>query len=78
MAFQVRVPKLGMSVDSGTIVEWFVEDGARIEEGQPLYTLGTDKTDTEIEAPASGVIRIIGKIDEEYEVGAVIAEISTE
>jgi len=78
VTIEVKIPKLGMSVESGTIIEWLVEDGARIEAGDPIYTLGTDKTETEIEAPAGGVIRLIGKIDEEYPVGTLVAEISPE
>jgi pyruvate/2-oxoglutarate dehydrogenase complex dihydrolipoamide acyltransferase (E2) component len=73
---EVRVPKLGVSMEDGVITEWLVEDGAVVEEGTPLYTLGTDKVDTDIESPVAGTIRIIGTEGETYLIGDLIAEIS--
>jgi pyruvate/2-oxoglutarate dehydrogenase complex dihydrolipoamide acyltransferase (E2) component len=72
----VRVPKLGMSMTEGEIVEWQVADGDRVEVGQTLYTLATDKVDSDIESPESGTIRVIGEVGMAYEVGTIIAEIS--
>jgi pyruvate/2-oxoglutarate dehydrogenase complex dihydrolipoamide acyltransferase (E2) component len=45
----------------GAISEWLIQDGDAVEQGQPLYTLETDETQTEIESPAAGKITIIGK-----------------
>lgn len=59
----------------GTITEWLVEDGATVAAGQPIYRIETDKTDAEIEAPASGVIRIEADPGEALEVGTPIGEI---
>ncbi len=59
----------------GTIVEWLVEDGAPVTAGQPIYVLETDKTEAEIEAPASGVLRIEADAGELLEVGTPIGEI---
>jgi len=73
---EVRVPKLGMSMTDGEIVEWSVADGDHVEAGQIIYSLATDKVDSDIECPASGVIKIIGDVGVNYEVGAIIAEIS--
>lgn len=72
---EVRVPKLGMSMTDGEIVEWSVADGDRVEAGQTIYTLATDKVDSDIESPTSGVITIIGEVGETYEVGTIVAEI---
>jgi pyruvate/2-oxoglutarate dehydrogenase complex dihydrolipoamide acyltransferase (E2) component len=75
MASRLKIPRLGMSMAEATIVEWLVADGEQIEIGQPLYVLETDKTQSEISSPVSGVIRLVGQVDETYEVGVVIAEV---
>ena len=76
MASRLKIPKLGMSMNEATIVEWLVADGDSVQVGQPLYVLETDKTETEVPSPVAGVIKLIGAVDETYEVGAVIAELS--
>lgn len=75
MAFQVTIPKIGFSMNEGILSEWLVEDGAQVTEGQPLYSLESDKSTNEVESPATGTLKIIGEIGETYEVGVVIAEI---
>ena len=75
MASRLKIPKLGMSMSEATIVQWLVEDGDTVAVGQPLYVLETDKTENEVESPVAGVISLVGKVDETYEVGTVIAEI---
>jgi pyruvate/2-oxoglutarate dehydrogenase complex dihydrolipoamide acyltransferase (E2) component len=72
---QVILPKIGFSMNEGTLAEWLVADGATVKEGQPLYALESDKSVQEIEAPASGTLKIIAKTGEVYTVGHVLAEI---
>jgi pyruvate/2-oxoglutarate dehydrogenase complex dihydrolipoamide acyltransferase (E2) component len=76
MASRLKIPKLGMSMNEATIVQWLVADGDAVQVGQPLYLLETDKTESEVPSPVAGVIKLIGMVDETYEVGTVIAEIS--
>jgi len=76
VASRLKIPKLGMSMNEATIVQWLVADGDSVQVGQPLYLLETDKTENEVPSPVAGVIRLIGVVDETYEVGTVIAEIS--
>jgi pyruvate/2-oxoglutarate dehydrogenase complex dihydrolipoamide acyltransferase (E2) component len=76
MASRLKIPKLGMSMNEGTIVEWLVADGDAVLVGQPLYVLETDKTQNEVPSPVAGVIKLIGQVDETYDVGVVIAEIN--
>jgi pyruvate/2-oxoglutarate dehydrogenase complex dihydrolipoamide acyltransferase (E2) component len=76
MASRLKIPKLGMSMNEATIVQWLVADGDAVQVGQPLYLLETDKTENEVPSPVAGVIKLIGMVDETYEVGTVIAEIS--
>jgi pyruvate/2-oxoglutarate dehydrogenase complex dihydrolipoamide acyltransferase (E2) component len=75
MATPVLLPKLGFSMNEGQIAEWLVADGATVAEGQPILNLESDKSVTEIESPAAGVLRIIADTGVTYEVGTVIAEI---
>ena len=75
MAVPVRVPKLGTAMTEGSVTEWYFSDGDRVEEGELLYTLATDKTENDIESPASGVLFIQCELDTDYEVGTTIAEI---
>jgi len=72
---EVLVPKLGFSMNEGVLSQWLVQDGAEVKEGEPLYALESEKSVQEIEAPASGRLKIIAKIGDTYPVGAVLAEI---
>lgn len=56
MAYEIVVPRLGLTMESGRLVEWYKDDGAVVEEGEPLFAIETDKAIQEIEAPASGVV----------------------
>lgn len=75
MATEILLPKIGFSMTEGVLAEWLVEDGATITEGQPLFSIETDKSTNEVEAPASGTLRISGTPGETYEVGSVIGTI---
>lgn len=59
----------------GTLVEWLVEDGAQVSAGDPLYLIETDKTESEIEAPATGILHIEAEPGDVLEVGTPIGEI---
>lgn len=75
MATDILLPKLGFSMTEAQIAEWLVPDGAQVAEGQPLYSLEADKSTNEVEAPASGTLRIIAQVGEIYEVGTVLGTI---
>jgi pyruvate/2-oxoglutarate dehydrogenase complex dihydrolipoamide acyltransferase (E2) component len=75
MAYEILLPKLGFSMNEGELVEWLVEDGGVVTEGQPLYALESEKSTQEIDAPASGTLRILMAVGETYPVGTVLAEI---
>jgi pyruvate/2-oxoglutarate dehydrogenase complex dihydrolipoamide acyltransferase (E2) component len=75
MTTQVLLPKIGFSMNEGVLSQWLVADGAEIAAGQPLYELESEKSVQEIEAPASGTLKIIAQIGETYQVGTVLAEI---
>jgi pyruvate/2-oxoglutarate dehydrogenase complex dihydrolipoamide acyltransferase (E2) component len=76
MSTQILLPKLGFSMNEGTLSEWLVADGASVQAGQPLYALESEKSVQEIEAPASGTLKIVKQAGEIYEVGTVLGEIA--
>jgi pyruvate dehydrogenase E2 component (dihydrolipoamide acetyltransferase) len=62
-------------MESGTIVKWLKSEGDKVEKGEPLYELDTDKVTQEVEAEASGVLLKISISSGEVEVGKTIAVI---
>ncbi|MFE7546263.1 biotin/lipoyl-containing protein, partial [Streptomyces platensis] len=76
MAVSVTLPALGESVTEGTVTRWLKAEGERVEADEPLLEVSTDKVDTEIPAPAAGVLTAIKVAeDETVEVGAELAVI---
>lgn len=75
MATEILLPKIGFSMNEGQIAEWLAKDGEAVTEGQPLYLLEADKSANEVEAPASGTLRIVAQPGETYEVGTVLGTI---
>ena len=75
MATEIKLPRLGQGMESGTIVRWLKSEGEPVEKGEPLYELDTDKVTQEVEADASGVLLRIAVQEGEVEVGHTIAVI---
>lgn len=75
MAVEILLPKIGFSMNEGQIAEWLAKDGAEVKEGDPLFSLEADKSTNEVEAPASGTLRIVGQVGETYDVGTVLGYI---
>jgi pyruvate/2-oxoglutarate dehydrogenase complex dihydrolipoamide acyltransferase (E2) component len=75
MSTEIMLPKLGFTMTEGTITEWLANDGDTVQEGQALYAVEADKATQEIEAPASGVLKIVVPAGQEVEVGVVIGTI---
>ncbi len=78
MASEVKLPRLGQGMESGTIVKWLKTEGDRVEKGEPLYELDTDKVTQEVEAEAAGVLLKIAVVEGEVPVGETIAVIGEE
>src|SRR3954468_3683208 len=73
---EVAMPKMGISVSEGTILEWRKEPGDWVEADETLADVTTDKVDVEIPSPAAGrLARIVVEAGDTVEVGATIAEI---
>jgi len=74
MTVTVSMPQLGESVTEGTVTRWLKKEGERVEADEPLLEVSTDKVDTEIPSPASGILRgITVAEDETVAVGAQLA-----
>lgn len=69
MKVPVQIPKVSMAIDEATPLEWYVPDGQQVTEGQPLFLLATDKTETDVTAPTSGVVHWDAELDQTYPVG---------
>ncbi|PTM53286.1 dihydrolipoamide acetyltransferase family protein [Desmospora activa] len=79
MAQAIWMPKLGMTMEKGTILQWFKEAGDPVEEGEPILEVMTDKINIEVEAYTSGtLLRILHGPDEEVAVNEVIGYIGEE
>jgi len=75
MATEVKLPRLGQGMESGTVVRWLKQEGEQVEKGDALYELDTEKVTQEVEAEASGVLLKIAVAEGEVPVGQTIAVI---
>lgn len=77
MTFSVTMPALGESVSEGTVTRWLKAEGDHVNVDEPLLEVSTDKVDTEIPSPVSGILqKIVVQIDQTVPVGAELAIIS--
>ncbi len=72
MAVEFQMPKLGLTMESGRIVEWLVADGANVQQGEAVLVVETDKVDTDIEASGSGILHISANAGETIDCGDCI------
>ena len=74
MAVEVIMPQLGMNMTEGTLVEWLKAEGDHCDEGEPIAVIDTDKSQADIEAPATGLLgRLALEPGQPVAVGTVIA-----
>ncbi len=74
----IQMPQLGETIVEGTILKWLKQEGDRIEADEPLYELSTDKVDTEVPSPVSGVVtKILVQEGTTVAVGTQLAEIDS-
>src|SRR5271165_7041448 len=74
MSVSVSMPQLGESVTEGTVTRWLKREGEHVQADEPLLEVSTDKVDTEIPSPVSGILRgITVAEDETVAVGAELA-----
>jgi pyruvate dehydrogenase E2 component (dihydrolipoyllysine-residue acetyltransferase) len=78
VATEVKLPRLGQGMESGTIVRWLKTEGDAVAKGEPLYELDTDKVTQEVEAESDGVLLKIVVADGEVDVGTTVGIIGAQ
>jgi pyruvate dehydrogenase E2 component (dihydrolipoamide acetyltransferase) len=79
MPVSVTMPRLGESVTEGTVTRWLKQEGDQVSADEPLLEVSTDKVDTEVPSPATGILTSIKVAeDETVEIGVELAVISEE
>ena len=79
MATVVKMPKMGVNMEESQIVEWAKQEGEKVEKGEVLFEMATDKTTMEVESTVSGtVLKILVETDEDYDCGTPICIIGEE
>ncbi len=74
--FTVRIPRTSVAVSEATLVQVLVEDGATVQQGQPLFVIETEKAETEVDAGSSGQVHWTGTTGTVYEIGTQIGTIT--
>jgi pyruvate dehydrogenase E2 component (dihydrolipoamide acetyltransferase) len=73
----LRLPRLGQTMEAGTVVAWLVEPGATFEQGDVVYEVETEKVETEVAAPTAGrLVRVLVEPDREVPVGTPLAVVA--
>ncbi len=78
MKVEVRMPKMGESITEGTLIKWHKNKGDKVEKDEIIFEISTDKVDTEIPSPESGVLQDIKVFENDtVEVDSLVAVIET-
>ena len=78
-AVDVVMPQMGVSVSEGTVTKWLKSEGEQIEADEALLEISTDKVDTEVPSPASGIVtQILVQEGETVDVVTILEEICCE
>ncbi len=72
----IIMPKLGMTMTSGVVVQWHKQNGDMVTAGEPICEVETDKLNSEIEADATGVLTIVAQEGDELGIGATLGQIA--
>src|SRR3954463_3646353 len=75
MVIEVKIPTVGESITSGVVSVWHKKSGEFVNEGEPLFTLETDKVSTEIVAEKAGVLETLVPEGQEVKIGELVARI---
>jgi pyruvate dehydrogenase E2 component (dihydrolipoamide acetyltransferase) len=76
MIFDVIMPKIGLTMEEGRIVEWMKSEGSQIAKGEVLVVIEAEKTSYEVESLYAGILHILGEAEKIYPCDAVIAQIA--
>src|SRR5215475_2513726 len=73
MSSEVKLPRLGQGMEAGTITKWLKSEGDKVEKGEPLFEVDTDRVTQEVEGDFSGVLLKIALAEGEAPVGQTVA-----
>ncbi|MBV9874749.1 MAG: 2-oxoglutarate dehydrogenase complex dihydrolipoyllysine-residue succinyltransferase [Verrucomicrobia bacterium] len=77
MSTEVKIPPVGESITSGVLSGWLKQNGDAVKDGEPIFSLETDKISTEVPSPASGTLQIMVAAGEEVKIGQIVAMIDS-
>ncbi|MBI2562799.1 MAG: hypothetical protein HYW08_10520, partial [candidate division NC10 bacterium] len=73
MATRIDMPQLGLTMERGTILQWLKAEGERVEKGQAVVLIQTEKVEYEVEAPGAGtLLKVVAKEGAELPVGSLM------
>ena len=78
MATNVTMPKLGLTMETGKIIEWKKQEGDQVQEKEILLVVETEKITYDVEAPATGILHIISPVESEVPVAELIGIIAAD
>ena len=79
MSADVILPKWGLTMEDGTVVAWYVDEGDHVVEGEVIAEVETEKVENDLAAPCAGVVALIlVDEDETVDVGTVLAVIASD
>ena len=78
MVTEIIMPKMGQTMEKGKIIKWLKKDGEKVERGEPLLEIETDKTTIEVEARDSGIVKTLAQEGEEVPIATTIGYILKE
>ena len=79
MSADVILPKWGLTMEDGTVVAWYVDEGDHVAEGEVIAEVETEKVENDLAAPCAGVVALIlVDEDETVDVGTVLAVIASD
>ena len=72
MAVEILMPKLGMTMEEGKLIEWSKDEKDQVAKEELLFIIESDKVTFEVESPASGILTILKEADEVFPVGTLL------
>ena len=79
MPVEVIMPKVDMDMATGLVAQWHAREGDTVKQGEPLFDIETDKSNMEIESPATGILRqVVASNGDTVDIGVCIAQIYAE
>jgi pyruvate/2-oxoglutarate dehydrogenase complex dihydrolipoamide acyltransferase (E2) component len=79
MDVEIKMPKLGLTMESGAVTRWLKQPGDLVREGEPLLEIESEKSQCEVEAPVTGRLHEIrAQINDEIPVGGVLGLITAD